>query len=337
MLFNIPNNRPMAVTTMTRLDYGHAPYLTQSLSDRSKRAVKRHFLTTHSTRNTGCHGVFGVPVLPPIVANNNIRGALGAQALNLPLIPKKSDAMVTLRQDVHTQHFHYDSNHVKVIMGPTIVNSWDYSTYSAQMDCPGGHLDIELREMTADPDVTPAESAGQYQRLVQQDYYAATLLELFKNKMKRHAPHLTVPEANLVAMTRFVKSHVLCRRDANTRNDKTYLLQAPINVLHLRTATSTTSFEPPEHEGNSPMEDFLYAFTHFTYEHHNRRALLYGFQATENTIYSSVLLDRDFKWHAERSSTPLKYFAEEHECHSLCKRLGLKAPVLPCINGLHIQ
>ncbi|EGG09666.1 uncharacterized protein MELLADRAFT_103702 [Melampsora larici-populina 98AG31] len=281
-MVTIPNNIPIGDTPMHLLDYAHSPHLTDNLTEHLKRVLK-------------------LPVLPPRFATEKLRSALGTRSLALPMIPKKTNAIVTLLQTDDIPPFHFNPSHVKATIGPTVVNAWDYSIVTAQVAGPVGIHDIELRELSPDHDLTSAESAGRYQLIVQQDWYAAALLESFKQKMRKHTPALTVPEAQLVANTRvstviahFIETHVLWRRATQTSHDKHYLLQEPIDSSHMPTVTSTTCFEPPEHEGASSMVDFLYAFTHFTYEHHDRRALLYGFQASGNTIYASNILDRDY-------------------------------------------
>ncbi|KAH9817680.1 hypothetical protein DFH28DRAFT_889487 [Melampsora americana] len=254
---------------------------------------------------------------------NIARRTLGKDTLPLPVNNDQGDVIVSLRclEGTDSIHCHPESVVVCITLTKTVAIWRSQTVHPARIFRLEGNLDVQVRKFIH---TVPPEK---YLSIQQQNYYAAALLDLFKKRIRKHAHQITVPEAQQVSTLRFLEAHLLLCN--NTGTQAAFTLQEKVDMTHL-TTTSDTNFLPPAHEGQSTLVDLLYAFTHFTYEHHHNTAVLYGFHVSESTIIDSVMVDMEYTWSGQCStSTRLKYFAEQHECQSLCRRLDLTEPVAP--------
>ncbi|KAH9818446.1 hypothetical protein DFH28DRAFT_925924 [Melampsora americana] len=302
------------------MDYIRNPHLAAHLSERAKRALRRGFLAA-STWLPGILPPIDQVLLPRLM--NMARRNLGQEALALPVINDQCDVIVSLRCPEGTDYFefHAESVDICITLSETVAYWRSQTVHPARIIRLEGNLDVQVCKYIH------TVKLEKYLSDNQQNYYAAALLSLFKKRIRNHARKITVPEAQQVSTLRFLETHLLLCNNAGIQSAFTLQEKTDMTLL---TMTSDSNFLPPAHEGQSTLVDILYAFTHFTYEHHHNTAVLYGFQVSESTIFDSVMVDMEYTWSGQCStSTRLKYFAEQHKCQSLCRRLDLTEPVAP--------
>ncbi|EGF98725.1 uncharacterized protein MELLADRAFT_69126 [Melampsora larici-populina 98AG31] len=257
------------------------PY-NRGVSERYQRLLNRRFLSASKY-------ITPTPLLPHDPrpkATAITRENLGKGKLPWETLAADADADSLVLSISHEGKSHYvcKPHSAKVIIdfSHEVPNSyWDFrATYPAVIQRPNKEeVRVQVRSYHL------IDSPDMYQCISQQSYYTAVMLDLFKNKMTSFSSKLTVPELRMIPTVWMSENHVL------VQGDRSFTLQEEISHDSL-TTTSDIDYLPPQHEGNNTLVDFLYAFTHFNYEHHKGTAVIHGFRASGNVIFECVMVDK---------------------------------------------
>ncbi|KAH9823870.1 hypothetical protein DFH28DRAFT_921391 [Melampsora americana] len=256
---------------MQASNYSLHPHLIAKLTPREKRALKHHKQLSRSQLEAA-------------------RYVLGKEVLKCPPVADhQSDTIVSFRQEGDNPYASYAQDISLYINQRSRSSPWAgrniYPVHIIRMYRVGEPA-MQVRKCVFN---VPLEK---YQSISQQYYYSAALLSIFKQRLEINASKLTVAEAHQISTLRFAETHLLLRRQ-NGGGHQAYMLEEVIGAHTLPKTTSDTNFCPPTQEGKNTLVDVLYAFTHFTYEHHNATAIMYGFHVQGNTIFKSLMVDQE--------------------------------------------
>ncbi|EGF97468.1 uncharacterized protein MELLADRAFT_69972 [Melampsora larici-populina 98AG31] len=282
--------------------YANHPELMKGLSPRDIRRLRQNFVA-------------------PQISAAAAREVLGEEELPKPAFNHDSSWLFTLKATTvgDIAEFSFVSKKINIDINLALgqfVRYWDWaSTFTAQINqIDSGRLEVEVQSFGSD-------SERSHFMLCQEKYHTAMLLNLFKGKLKEISSLLTLAKAQLATDVRFAENHVLAHRNTVGQLDMYTLQERLPGPLH---RTSDTSYSPSK--GNVPMLDFLNTFTHYTYWRTNNAAVINGFHYVGCTIFYSLIVDKNYKWHAGYYGGRISDFEKEHRCNSLCTRMGMKQP-----------
>ncbi|KAH9811635.1 hypothetical protein DFH28DRAFT_1084893 [Melampsora americana] len=183
------------------------------------------------------------------------------------------------------------------------LTRWDRRrTYPAVFHLPA--KDINLHACALD---LHEDSIGHHLAFAQMYAHADFLLQTFKD------------------IVQIVQNVVL--RKGNTADQLTrwFNLREPLQELP-EFITSDDAFTP-RHCANSFLGDLMACFTHWTYDYHDRQALISGFRGYKDVITDLHMMDTRRPWFLQNTYTGgLQRFASTHICNYICDDVGLVSP-----------
>ncbi|EGG08365.1 uncharacterized protein MELLADRAFT_105107 [Melampsora larici-populina 98AG31] len=173
---------------------------------------------------------------------------------------------------------------------------------------------------------------GDHLRLAQMYAHAERLLERFKVFVLLNA-RLTIGQQEDLHKLRIVKNIVVREGKSRDRPDDSnvprwYSLREPVDRPEY--LTSDSLFAPKYRAGGdlASIAALLVCFTHWSYEYHQRHALITGFRGSAGVITDLTMEDNERPWFLGNPSTAgLQLFTATHICDSVwCHGVGFKRP-----------